>query len=66
MSMIDTTRGLKANTGFFARMIENIARYRVYRTTIDELSSLSERELRDLGISRADVRGIAYKAAFGG
>jgi len=65
MSMIDTTRGLKAN-GFFGRLIENMTRYRVYRTTVSELSSLTERELNDLGISRAEVRGIAYKAAFDG
>ena len=66
MSMIENTRGQKAQRGFFARLMENAARYRVYRTTLDELSSLSERELNDLGISRGEVRGIAYKAAFGG
>lgn len=65
MSTLDTQLGVKANT-FFGRMIENIARYRVYRTTLTELSNLSERELADLGISRAEVRGIAYRAAFGG
>lgn len=65
MTTMDTTRGLKAN-GFFGRMIENIARYRVYRTTLDELSMLSERELNDLGIARGEIRGVAYRAAFGG
>ncbi|MEM8803320.1 MAG: DUF1127 domain-containing protein [Pseudomonadota bacterium] len=65
MSTLDTQVGHKAN-GFFGRIIENIARYRVYRTTLDELTNLSERELRDLGISRSEVRGIAYRAAFGG
>lgn len=65
MSTTATTRGLKAN-GFFGRMIENAARYRVYRTTLGELSQLSERELNDLGIARAEVRGVAYRAAFGG
>ena len=65
MNTFDTHIGLKAN-GFFGRLIGNIARYRVYRTTLNELSNLSERELRDLGIARSEVRGIAYKAAFGG
>lgn len=65
MSTMDTTRGLKAN-GFFGRMIEKLARYRVYRMTRDELTRLSERELNDLGIARAEIRGVAYRAAFGG
>jgi len=34
-----------------------------YHKTIRELESLSERELSDLGISRADIRHIARQAA---
>ena len=42
------------------------AQYAVYRTTMRELEALSERELDDLGINRANIRAIAYKAAFEG
>ena len=35
---------------------------RVYRTTIDELSSLNQRELDDLGIHRENIRDVAYEA----
>ena len=34
-----------------------------YRTTLRELNTLSERELNDLGIARADIEGIAREAA---
>jgi len=39
-------------------------RRRVYRHTLDELRSLSPRELGDLGISRNNIEDIAYEAAF--
>lgn len=45
---------------------ERIARYRTYRMTLNELQTLTDRELTDLGIARADVRSIAYRAAYDG
>lgn len=42
-----------------------MARRRVYRRTVFELRSLSDRELRDLGIARADIRRLAIEAADG-
>ncbi len=38
-------------------------RRKVYRTTVNELSVLSTRELSDLGIARSDIRRIAMDAA---
>jgi uncharacterized protein YjiS (DUF1127 family) len=35
------------------------------RTTYTELSSLGDRELRDLGMTRADLRRVARDAAEG-
>lgn len=55
-----------ASTGFFADLGARYARYRTYRTTVAELDQLSDRELRDLGISKANIRSIAYQAAYGG
>ena len=42
------------------------AQYRTYRKTLEELQSLTDRELSDLGISRHSVRAIAYRAAYDG
>lgn len=38
------------------------ARRAAFRQTYRELSQLSERELYDLGISRADLRSVALEA----
>ena len=35
-----------------------------YRATVNELQSLSNRELADLGISRASISSIAYEHAY--
>lgn len=43
---------------------ERVAKYRLYRATLNELDSLSDRELADLGIHRADIGGIASEAAY--
>ena len=37
---------------------------RVYRQTFAELASLSNRDLADLGIHRAEIKRIAYEAAY--
>ncbi|MBF9037198.1 DUF1127 domain-containing protein [Rhodobacterales bacterium LSUCC0246] len=38
---------------------------RVYQRTFDELNSLSDRELADLGVARSNLRNIALEAAYG-
>jgi uncharacterized protein YjiS (DUF1127 family) len=40
-------------------LIRNFRNWRRYRETVNELSRLSTRELNDLGITRADIHGIA-------
>ncbi|KUF08689.1 DUF1127 domain-containing protein [Pseudoponticoccus marisrubri] len=60
-----------AQSGLAAR-INNIvadlrarsARRKVYNQTYRELQSLSNRELADLGLSRSEIRRVAYQAAF--
>lgn len=42
-----------------------LQRRAVYNQTVRELSALSNRELTDLGISRADIRYLANEAANG-
>lgn len=51
-------------TGFIAEYKERAQRARIYRTTRDELNALSGRELADLGISRSEIKRIAYEAAY--
>lgn len=49
-------RGEKMN------LIRNYRNWRRYRSTVDELSRLSNRELNDLGISRGDIPYVARRA----
>ena len=41
------------------------AQYRVYRTTLTELQSLSKRDLADLGMHPSAIVSIAHEAAYG-
>ena len=43
-----------------ARTLNN---WRKYRQTVTELGRMSNRELNDLGISRADIRTVARASA---
>lgn len=49
---------------FITKTLENVARYRQFSKTVKELTSLSDRELRDLGISRYQIRDIAREAVY--
>lgn len=42
-------------------LIRNYRNWRRYRDTVNELSRLSNRELTDLGITRADIAVVAAK-----
>ncbi|SOB98459.1 uncharacterized protein DUF1127 [Rhodobacter sp. JA431] len=48
-----------------ATVREALARRKVYRQTLSELRSLSERELNDLGMHRSMLTRIALEAAYG-
>jgi len=43
-------------------LIRNYRNWRRYRSTVNELSRLSNRELNDLGIARGDIPFVARKA----
>lgn len=47
-----------------ADIADRFARRRMYRVTLRELSSLSGRELADLGIHRSQLHQIARSAAY--
>ena len=44
---------------------ERLAKYKIYTTTLHELSALSNRDLADLGLSRSMIKSIAAEAAYG-
>ena len=69
MSAIDifTRSGAAESTrlgGFFRGIAESWRSYDSYRRTLIELDRLSDRELDDLGLSRHQIRSVAYRAAF--
>ena len=63
-SATGTTLGQRI-TEIRATITDRMARAKVYRTTVNELSNLTNRELADLSISRSAIRGIALEAAYG-
>ncbi len=52
-------------SAFFAGLNENRRRYGIYRQTLRELDGLSDRDLNDLGLHRAEVERVALEAAYG-
>lgn len=46
-------------------LAERRAKHKIYTTTLRELSSVSDRDLSDLGMSRSMIKGIALEAAYG-
>ncbi|SEK62293.1 DUF1127 domain-containing protein [Pacificibacter marinus] len=52
-------------TAFKNSVAQRMARYRVYRETLVELESLTDRDLNDLGLSRAGIKAVALEAAYG-
>jgi len=52
-------------TAIFNALSEARAQRKVYTRTLDELRSMSDRDLTDLGISAAQIPFIAREAAYG-
>ena len=61
----DTDIGLSRNwaMSLIDGVRTRIEQIRVYRQTVRALSELSDRDLRDLGLSRAMIRSVAKEAA---
>ena len=70
MAFATDTRSVTATLGerismVRAAMADRYAKYQVFRTTVSELSNLSDRDLADLGIHRTEIGEIARNAANG-
>ena len=44
------------------KIAQKISSWRKYRETVSELGRMTDRELNDLGIGRADIRRVARTA----
>lgn len=69
MAYVNSTRS--AQVSFSDRLFaivkvvkDVIARRRVYNQTLFELAKLSDRDLSDLGLSRASIAEVAREAAY--
>lgn len=49
----------------FSNIFDNIRKYAIYTRTHKELSSMTEAELRDIGINKHAIEEIAREAAYG-
>lgn len=57
-----TLSGVRADFSILDRAVAMITRFnewRSYRRTVTELAGLTDRELNDIGISRADIAAVA-------
>ena len=45
-----------------SRVIAELRKYRSYRQTYDQLMSLSDKELNDIGLSRGMIHSVALEA----
>ncbi len=53
----------KGNSVFFKELAHKMQSWRRYRAAVRELSLLSDRELRDLGLNRQDICNVARQSA---
>lgn len=53
-------KGLERDTTM--NIAQKLSSWRKYRETVNELGRMSDRELNDLGIGRADIRRVARTA----
>ena len=55
------------NAGWFTSLVQSlrlrIERQRAYYRTLEKLSSMSDRELADINLSRVSIRDVAREAA---
>lgn len=70
MAYITTSRApgislIERIQNFRAVAADKAAKRKVYRTTVHELSALSNRDLADLGIHRSAIKSLALEAAYG-
>jgi len=66
VNVINTKHHGARRAGIIGGLTQRFQRYLTYRQTLEELETMSDRELEDLNISRHSMRAIAYRAAYDG
>lgn len=46
-------------------VVQQLMTHKAYRETYNELSKMTDRELRDIGLNRSMIHSVAYESAFG-
>lgn len=68
MATMTETQTAASHGGQFARILagltERYTRYAAYRKCVNELTALSDRELRDMGLHRSMIRSLAHEEAY--
>ena len=70
MAYVSSNRAASASLAqrfadFRDNALQNYRDWRVFRNTLNELNSLSAREMSDLGLNPTMIRRIALEAAYG-
>ena len=63
-TLVANTIGWPGLSSWWENYRENSRKHRAYRETVRELERLSDAELRDIGLSRANIRSIALETHF--
>jgi len=50
---------------FFSRIVSGAQKRARYREIVNELGTLSQRDLADIGISSSDIQAVARNAVYG-
>lgn len=61
MSDISTSRPLGSTGGFSVRLFDSLLAWNDRRVTRNELHRLSDRELADIGLSRAEIDSVVER-----
>ncbi len=69
MAMMTETRTAQISapgilTRLYNGLVARYTQYAAYRKCVAELSSLSDRDLRDLGLHRSMIRSLAHEEAY--
>ena len=63
-ALVANTTNWLGLAGWWKNYKAHLAQHRAYRETVAELSKLTDKELRDIGLSRGDIHSIAMETHY--
>ena len=63
-ALVANTANWLGLAGWWKNYRKYSAQHRAYRETVAELSKLTDKELRDIGLSRGDIHSIAMETHY--